>query len=397
MTDHRNVLHRLCARLWYSRVDLSGAAHLAAPDPILYVSLHRNGLVDGFVLREVLRTPTFMVSTQWMKHPLLRFFFDGIGVTREKDGGAAESSLASLAVCADHLASGRNLVIFPEGTSSLGPSHLPIKTGTARILDDVLARGVALTVLPVALQYERAWAFRSRVEVVLGAPVDLTVDPALTPKASMRARHDRLVQALEAVGLNVPDAPTQARVEALAYAATLGTRIRYAAALKACETDVPMALAEAWEALQQELPRHALRHQGVPLVPTGPVALYILGFLLLAPLPLAATVLNLPVVLASAWAGRTLPDDRNVIALWRLLVGVPLLGLWSLAVIVTALTTGHPAWLGLWVALSLGGLLATYRAKKLGVAVWNALTCPGLRPRLRALHAQLVAHLAGQA
>ena len=80
---------------------------------------------------------------------------------------------------------------------------------------------------------------------------------------------------------------------------------------------------------------------------------------------LLAVLLNLPPFLAAYWAGERLPDDRNVIALWRILVGMPAFALWGLAVLVTACLLGSPR-VGLaWVVSTFAGLLGWSRVKKL--------------------------------
>ena len=58
--------------------------------------------------------------------------------------------------------------ILPEGTSDLGPRHLPFKPGVARILERALSAGANVTVVPVGIFYTAADAFRSDVTVVHG-------------------------------------------------------------------------------------------------------------------------------------------------------------------------------------------------------------------------------------
>lgn len=388
--DLRRLLHVACARLWFDRITVLGAEHLPERGPILYVGLHRNGLVDGFVHQVALRRPTFMISSQWRKSLFRRLFFDGIVVTRDKDGGDASANAAAMAACLAHLRCCGELDIFPEGTSALGPHRLPLKTGAARLLAAHLAGGGPITVLPVALHYERAWAFRSRVEVVLGPPLDTSLPEDLPPQRRMRALQQRIETALDEVGANFPDAPAQILAECLAYAATLGTAIPYSRALKVLERGIPEDLQNDFESLAEV---RAWRHQGVPLIPTGSAFLYGMLLLMLAPLVAAAVALNLPPFLAAWWAGRALPDDRNVVALWRILVGVPASFLWSLAVVAAALLLGHPAWILGWALVSAIGVKGWYRMKKLAVALRNAWVIRDLGPRLLDLQARLLRHV----
>src|SRR5574341_1221764 len=63
-----------------------------------------------------------------------------------------------------------------------GPRHLPFKSGAAQLLLEYLdAPAPPLSVVPVGIHYEWPWAFRSRVEVVVGEPIPMELPAALTP------------------------------------------------------------------------------------------------------------------------------------------------------------------------------------------------------------------------
>jgi hypothetical protein len=103
-----------------------------------------------------------------------------------------------------------------------------------------------------------------------------------------------------------------------------------------------------------------------------------------APIVAAALLLNLPPFLAGWFAGRKFPDDRNVISLWRILVGIPVFVLWAAAVCLGLLLQGRLLWLGLYVVATWLGLQLYYRVKKLAVAVHNGIRCRQLKFRLLA-------------
>ena len=96
---------------------------------------------------------------------------------------------------------------------------------------------------------------------------------------------------------------------------------------------------------------------------------------------LAAIAVNAPPFFAAAWAGRKLPDDRNVISLWRILVGAPAFLLWIAALLVAAVTTDHLGWFAGYAVITSAGLRLYHRAKKLAVAVHNVVFQADLRPR----------------
>jgi 1-acyl-sn-glycerol-3-phosphate acyltransferase len=242
---------RFCGRFFFSAIRVRGAEGIPATGPVLWLGLHRNGAVDGFVYAAALRRPlVFMISTQLRKNRLARIFFNGIAVARSNDEGDREANKAALGECIALLQRDGELFVFPEGTSSLGPRHLPFKAGAAQLALDWLdagTRGGALRVLPVGIHYECAWAFRSAVEVVIGEPVDLALPEGMAALGRLRELKRRMSAGLEAVGANFSDAAAQREAEALATTVMMradSTRSRFAI-LKACERGGARGLAGA--------------------------------------------------------------------------------------------------------------------------------------------------------
>ena len=150
---------------------------------------------------------------------------------------------------------------------------------------------------------------------------------------------------------------------------------------------MPEGLLAGWREFEPQLvSRRVLLHQGVPLYPVGPWIFYALLLLLLGPFVLAGVMVNFPPLLAGWLAARQFADDRNVIALWRVLVGLPLFVMWF--GLVTLLLAYFAVWwwaLG-YVLLTLAALKSLYRAKKLAVAVWNGLAHRALAQRAHEFH-----------
>lgn len=201
--------HAFIRRLYFSRVTVTGARHVPAAGPLLAVCLHRNGAVDGFVYRAALPGAAFMVKATLRRSLMGRLFFNGVEVARSEDGERGKNQEA-IDECVSWLGRGGTLAVFPEGTSGLGPRHLPFKSGAARIALRHLESGQPLTMLPLGIHYECPWAFRSRVEVVIGPPMPLRLpDHFNSPGARLQEVKRRLTESLESVGLNVPDAGWQ--------------------------------------------------------------------------------------------------------------------------------------------------------------------------------------------
>ena len=385
------VWHWLCARIYFERITVLHSDRLPADGPAMYIGLHRNGAVDGFVYRQVVSNGVFLISTQLLKSFFARLFFCGIAVARKQDQADHSRNDVALSQCVQLLADRGALVVFPEGTSSLGPGHLPFKSGAMRIALDALGRGIPLRIIPLGIHYERAWAFRSKVEVVVGEPLSTTLPDGLSELSQLKEMKRRMAAALESVGVNFPSAKAQNNAERLAYAATLASRRNYFDSLKSLEAGVPEALQGCWRELQSPLAsRRVLLHQGVPLFPVGSWILYAALLSVLGPIVLAGAVVNLPPLLVAWLASRRLADDLNVVALWRILVGLPVFLAWF--VMVSLSLVFFAGWLPSlgYVLLTLVALKSFYRAKKLTVAVWNGVVHRVLAARMRAFHRSVV-------
>jgi len=387
--------HWLCARIYFERVTVLNRERLVDDGPVLYVGLHRNGAVDGFVYHQAVPRGVFLISTQLLRGFFARLFFCGIAVARKKDEEDARPNEAALRQCVDLLARGGALIVFPEGTSSLGPRHLPFKSGAVRMALDALAKGVPLRIVPLGIHYERAWVFRSKVEIVVGEPVSTTLSEGLSDLGKMKEMKHRMNAALEAVGANFLSAEIQETASILAYAATLGTSRSYFASLKTMENGVPELLLERWQSLSGAFPSNGLllRHQGVPLFPGRPWVIYAAALLVLGPLVLAGSLVNFPPLLVGWLAARKLADDLNVITLWHILVGLPVFVIWS--VLMVCLLTAAVGWVWAtgYVLLTFCALQSLYRTKKVAVSVWNGLMHRSLARRAWEFHQLLSANL----
>jgi hypothetical protein len=262
------------------------------------------------------------------------------------------------------------------------------------MLDYLEREGPPLQVVPLGIHYECPWAFRSKVEVVVGAPIPTELPAEATRMERLRLMKRRVQAGLEEAGVNVASAEQQRTVERLAYAATLGTDRSYFECLKWLEKGVPDRIMTRFRELEAEMGKAGLwLHQDMPLFPAGPVALYALALCLLSPFVLGAVALNLPAFAAGWFAGRKFPDGQNVISLWKILVGIPIFALWMLATGVTLAVFGKFWWLPAYGAVTWLGLRGYYRFKKLAVATHNALRRPGLRSRVLAFHRAILESL----
>ena len=395
---HR-ALHRFVVRLFFDRVSVLGAENLPTDGGVLLLGLHRNGAVDGFVYHMLAPQAVFMISVQLRRSLLGRIFFGGIEVARDKDRGkspgAAALNARGMEQCVELLGHGGTLCVFPEGTSSLGPRHLPFKSGAAHVAFDCLAGpGKPPTVAPMGIYYEAPAEFRSRIEVVIGKPVSTEMPEGWSRVEKLRELKRRFEIALEEVGVNVVSDEYQDTIQRLSYIATLGTKRSYFRTLKQLEKSIPAPLEESWKRLAAEFHRPGLLfHQGVPLCPIFPLVLMFAVLAVIGPITLAGWLLNAPPLLAGAWAGRKFADGPNVITLWRMLVGVPVFVVWAASISLTLALLGHAAWIAVYAAVTFAALKLTRLTRKVVIEINNGLRHRDLRERALNFHQQLLSTL----
>lgn len=392
----KNLWYRLLSRfltsLYYHRVRVINPQSLPADGPVLFVALHRNGAVDGYVYKSVIPRANFLISIQLRRSLLGQVFFSGIEVARSKDRTAEDARRAddaALQACVDYVRQGGALVVMPEGSSDLGHRHLPFHKGAARILAQLAAQpDLPVRVIPLGIHYERAWAWQSDVEVVVGEPVDTGLPADGTPAERINLLHERIVRALESLAVQAASADLFCERERIAYASTLGSKRSYFAALKALENGMPEVYALSSK-MEEEISatasgRRLWRHQGVPLVPMASAWAYPLLWATLLPGVALAFLCNAVPLVCAWWAGQRFSDGRNTIALWRLLAGFPCLLLWASALLVAALLLHSlPLWLA-YVAISALGLRSVRRVQALTISLHNWMIAPALRePLLR--------------
>lgn len=372
-------LWRLIGRIAFNRIGIIGKDRLPSTGPVLFVATHRNGALDAAPYVAAIPEAVPMVSAQLHRLPLGRLLFHGIAVARAKDRerGIEADTGAAMRECLTLLKMGGQLLVMPEGTSALGPKHLPFHRGAARIIKAALDAGIVPTIVPLGVHYEDPTVWQSRVEVLVGEPV------RPHPEDSVMTIHRQITQGLESVGANFENEAAQRTAEAVAYARTLGTAASYACSLKYFEQNMPEAVTDSVRTLNQLAQQERLcLHQGVPLIPVGPRLLYAAYWLVLAPLVAGFCILNAPVLCAGFVASRKLPDDRNVIAFWRMVIGVPSALLWAvLATIVFWVLSGFTG-VGVYWFFSVSGIFFWYRFRKLSVSLCNVLFHGNVRSAL---------------
>jgi 1-acyl-sn-glycerol-3-phosphate acyltransferase len=371
-------LSTLCVRAYFSRIHVIGAELLPHGGPILYAGLHRNGAVDGFVYKSIFRRAVFLIAAQLQKSLLSRMFFTGIPVVRDKDAGDRGMNAEAMRRCQELLAGGGKLCVFPEGTSSLGPQHLPFKSGAARIAVAAWQAGIPVKIVPLGITYNALATFRSSVEVIVGEPMGAESFRKFRLEEQVQETKRVVTVALEKVGINVES--TEYFTEISTIAAMAAPPGRYFEALKLCEKGIPEKLEVPWGILRDELQSSDLLHsEAAPVFSSVPPWISVLGGVFLAPLVVVGAILNFVPLGGAWWAAKKFPDERNVITLWRLLVGVPLFLLWFVAVALALVLMGRELWIVFFLLLTVIGWVGYQPARQLLVSGWNGTRFPELR------------------
>ncbi len=238
-------LARLCALVFFRRIEVVGRENLPSLGPVLLVANHHNSLVDPvLVLAATKVRARFLAKSTLWQVPGMRQLLQlaaVIPVYRAQDGSDMSQNQGTFAACHEELGGGGAIALFPEGISHDAPHLARLKTGAARIaLGAMRTHGAsALRIVPVGLTFEEKGTFRSRALVRIGEPIDPTrwaEQPEGDGFEGAQALTEAIDEGLRAVTLNYPSVDEASLIE---QAADLYT-------IDAPELPTRMALAEAF-------------------------------------------------------------------------------------------------------------------------------------------------------
>jgi 1-acyl-sn-glycerol-3-phosphate acyltransferase len=202
------ALARFLLGLFYRRIDVVGREHVPARGPLIVAANHHNSLVDPMLLMATIpRRVVPLAAAPLFRNPLVAPFLRLVGalpVHRRQDAGDdPRKNDALFAAVTALLGGGGAFLIFPEGRTQPEPVLLLVRTGTARMLlaaESAAGGGLAVTLLPVGLVFDRPGTFRDgRALVLVGEPVptaDVVGLHGTAPEAAVRRLSERLGEAL---------------------------------------------------------------------------------------------------------------------------------------------------------------------------------------------------------
>lgn len=219
---------RLVTRIFFRRVEVSGAEHVPPTGPVVLVGNHPNSLLDPVMIATTCGRRVRMAAKETLfQGPLgpVLWALGAVAVKRRQDQveGAAEDApvagapdrvdnSAAFAALTAILEGGDAFAIFPEGISHTRPELAPLKSGAARIVLGAAAAGVPVQLVPCGLSYRRRDRMRSRVLVQYGQPI--VVDDAFVarwnrdPVQAAKALTSTINLALRAQTINATDFET---------------------------------------------------------------------------------------------------------------------------------------------------------------------------------------------
>ena len=132
-------------------IDVKGLENVSKDTPVLFVANH-NSLYDFVVT--FLSSPVkvgYMAKAEILKTPLAKFYMDRINCTyvNRKD---SKQSMAALVQTINNIKSGKNMLLFPEGTRNKGAETnlLDFKPGAQAI-----AKKAKCLIVPIAINNTR--------------------------------------------------------------------------------------------------------------------------------------------------------------------------------------------------------------------------------------------------
>jgi len=377
-------------RVYYRRVAIVGDRPPRRDGPVLWVGLHRNGAVDGMLYLRAAPRATFLVAGRLLRLPLARLFFTGIPVERAKDRTDRRGNREALDRCLLHLAAGRDLFVMPEGTSDLGPRHLPFHSGVGVILARALASGVPVIVQPVGIFYDAPDRFRSDATIVLGRRVPTMLDAELSESERVTTLMARITAALERIAVESDSARDLARIEGIAALACERPGATYYSTLAAvADAPMPARVGAAWGRLARAVDRRRLAtDRGAPALSRRAAPWSAAWLAVQLPIVAAGAIVNVPPLIGAWLAARRFADARNTVALWRILVGVVVGAPWAALMLGGALAIGRPLAAIVYLAATLGGLALYPQLRARWPRLRNSLRGP--RRRVYAADAQRV-------
>ncbi|MSU63935.1 MAG: hypothetical protein EXS31_16335 [Pedosphaera sp.] len=169
---------RFVVRHYYSAIEVTGRGRIPASGPVVFVANHPNSMLDPALVGLTVARPVHFVSkAPLFDVPVMGALMRALGMIpafRGRDDIAQVGRNAgSLDAAAKWLVRGDTVGIFPEGISHDLLRVEQVRGGAARMAVSAARAGARVIVVPLGLNYECKERFRSAVWVRVGEPLDV--------------------------------------------------------------------------------------------------------------------------------------------------------------------------------------------------------------------------------
>lgn len=354
----RFVVRRLI-RLYYPKIEVTGADHIPADGPVLLVANHANSLIDPVVVGIAANRPVrFFAKAPLFETPVLGRLMRALGMLPafrgQDDSAQVRRNLESLSIAAEALARGDAVGIFPEGKSHDSLKLEQIRSGAARMaVQGVQAGASELKLVAVGINYQRKQLFRSAIWVRVGRPITVAQFMAQhgDDRKAIRALTTEIESRLKKVVLHLTEPAYEPFLEELELFLP-PQRVRGHVSISALRQRKALADAMNWflahdrpmaESMAESIRRYRSRLAAAGLNSRSPVlrhrtwklffTLFIEGLWLAYWFPAAVigTIFHIGPFALVRGIARKLQDGPTTTALARLGLGLPIYALWYAA------------------------------------------------------------------
>jgi len=169
------------ARIFFKKKEIIGLENMPTNVPVVLYANHNNAFVDSMLLHFALNENLYTLTrgdvfSNKIKSFLLRKF-NIIPVYRMRDGiSNLHKNAESFDETIEVLKQKKKVVLFPEGDCVQEKRLRTFKKGMARIVFDAENSenfNLGIVIIPVAINYNKPWQFRSSYQITIGKPVQL--------------------------------------------------------------------------------------------------------------------------------------------------------------------------------------------------------------------------------
>ncbi len=163
---------------YFRKINVYGRENVPKDQPILFISNHRNGLIDPILIAiSSRRVHNFLTRASAFKNPIANFLLRSIKmlpIYRIRDGvDSIQRNQEIFEACYTAFANKETVLIFPEGNHGLYRKLRPLSKGFTRIAFGYIDKYKKkdLLIVPVGLNYSDMQEKGSAVSIYYGKPI----------------------------------------------------------------------------------------------------------------------------------------------------------------------------------------------------------------------------------